>query len=93
MTAIADLRESASHTEQSHLASQVLPGVIPSSCCFAEERNDDGKQTAGDRDRGDVGQLPAVGQLCPVFDDAIAVLARTEHGWHIISASPQSREP
>jgi hypothetical protein len=47
---------------------------------------------AVDCDRGDVGQLLAVRQLCPVFDDAIAVLAQAENGWHMISSSPQSRE-
>jgi hypothetical protein len=37
---------------------------------------------AVDRDGGDVGQLSAVGQFCPVFSDAVAVLVGTENGWH-----------
>ena len=34
---------------------------------------------AVDRDRADVGQIPAVGQLRPVFDHAIAMLARAQN--------------
>ena len=39
---------------------------------------------AVDRDGGDVGELPAVRQLRPVFDDAVAVFARAENGWHVL---------
>src|SRR4051812_49945011 len=37
---------------------------------------------AVDRDRSDVGELPSVRQLCEVFNDAVAVLAGAENGWH-----------
>src|ERR1700741_1859104 len=40
---------------------------------------------AVDGDGSDIGQLPAVGQLGPAFDDAIAVLARAENGGHVVS--------
>ena len=37
---------------------------------------------AVDRDRADVGQIPAVGQLRPVLDHAIAMLARAQNDRH-----------
>src|SRR3954447_25723546 len=37
---------------------------------------------AVDRDRSDVGELPSVRQLCEVLNDAVAVLAGAENGWH-----------
>ncbi|GAA0003273.1 hypothetical protein BRDID11002_32740 [Bradyrhizobium diazoefficiens] len=40
---------------------------------------------AVDRDRGDVGELPAVRKFREVFDDAVAVLAGAENGWHWVS--------
>ena len=38
---------------------------------------------AVDRDRGDVGQAPAVRQLRPVLHHAVAMLARAENGRHV----------
>src|SRR5690242_6381119 len=32
---------------------------------------------------GDVGELPAVRQLAPVFDDAVTMLARAQNGRHV----------
>jgi hypothetical protein len=40
---------------------------------------------AVDRDGGDVAELPLLGQLRPVFDDAVTVFARAENGRHIVS--------
>ena len=40
---------------------------------------------AVDRDGGDVGEIPAVRQLCPVLHHAVAMLARAENGWHVFS--------
>src|SRR5690348_16511582 len=38
---------------------------------------------AVDCDGGNIGELPAVRQLAPVFDDAVAMLARAQDGRHV----------
>src|SRR6185436_12271970 len=40
---------------------------------------------AVDRDGSDIAELPAVRQLRKIFDDAVAVLAGAENGWHGLS--------
>ena len=40
---------------------------------------------AVDGDRGDVVERPAVRQLRPVLDHAVAMLAGAENGWHVVS--------
>jgi hypothetical protein len=40
---------------------------------------------AVDRDRGDVGEVPALRQLRPILHHAVAVFARAENGRHVSS--------
>src|SRR5712672_1531671 len=39
---------------------------------------------AVDRHGGDVGKVPAVGQLSPILHDAVAMLVRAENGRHVV---------
>src|SRR5437879_1407891 len=64
-----------------------MPAMMRSlSSCFNVTRmgaavEDVDAIAAVDRQRGNVSELPAVGQLRPVIDDAVAMLARAENGW------------
>src|ERR1700688_526291 len=44
-----------------------------------------------DPDRGDLLERPALGQLCPVFDDAIPVFAGPDDARHALPSSPVPR--